>query len=232
MANASEMRALAVEYMISRQRKNSYTQGSRRDYFFGYPDNIPGNQAQAGYSDCSSAVRRAILAASGVDIGANTSAQINNRSKKGTIVHQTDGHLPDESALLPGDCLYFKGNTSHPLDVGHVEMYIGDGKICGHGSGIGPRICSMRDYCASRSSASRRYFMAIRWIGDDESIPDGEGITIAPGKWHVRCGPGTEYVSAGTVSGGDVLQRIDPGDWILVQVNGQARFISPRAARE
>lgn len=232
MANVSDMRALAVEYMISRQKMNSYTQGSRRAYFFGHPDNIPGNKTQAGFSDCSSAVRAAILAASGVDIGSNTNAQINNRNKKGLIVHQTDGYLPDESALLIGDCLYFKGNKSHALDVGHVEMYIGDGKICGHGSGKGPRIRSMRDYCASRNSASRRYFMAIRWIRDEESIPDDKGIIIAPGKWNVRKGPGSEYASAGVVSGGEVLQRVDIGSWIPVNFGGEVRFISPRAVKE
>lgn len=232
MANASEKRALAVEYITSRERKNSYTQGSKRDYFFGYPDNRPGNTSQSGYSDCSSAVRRAILAACEVDIGANTSAQINNRNKKGLVVHQTDGYLPDESALLPGDCLYFKGNKSHPLDVGHVEMYIGNGRVCGHGSGTGPRIRSMKDYCASRSSASRRYFMAIRWIQDEEDIPDEQKITIVKGKWNVRSGPGTDYSSVGTVGGGDVLRKIDTGSWIPVSYNGQARFISPSAVKE
>ena len=168
----TEQRAYAAELMTSRKGKNSYTQGGKRTYFFGYPDNKVGNTAQAGYSDCSSAVRAAIKAATGIDIGGNTSAQINNRKTKGQIIHETDGYYPDESKLLPGDCLYFKGNPSHPLDVGHVEMYIGNGKVCGHGSGTGPKIRDMREYCKSRASASRRYFMAIRWIhGEDTNVP-------------------------------------------------------------
>lgn len=36
---ANEMRTRAVEYMTSRKGKNSYTQGAKRKYFFGYPDN-------------------------------------------------------------------------------------------------------------------------------------------------------------------------------------------------
>lgn len=167
---ATEQRNYAVELMTSRKGKNSYTQGAKRTYFFGYPDNKVGNTTQPGYSDCSAAVRAAIKAATGIDIGGNTSAQINNRNSKGVIIHETDGYYPDESKLLPGDCLYFKGNTSHPLDVGHVEMYIGNGKCCGHGSGTGPKIRDMREYCKSRASASRRYFMTIRWInGSDET---------------------------------------------------------------
>lgn len=173
---ANEMRTRAVEYMTSRKGKNSYTQGAKRKYFFGYPDNQPGNTAQTGFSDCSSAVRKAIQAASGIDIGSNTSAQINNRTKKGKVVDSTNGYFPDESKLKIGDCLYFKGNKSHPLDVGHVEMYIGNGKCCGHGSGTGPKIRKISDYCQSRASKTKRYFMAVRWILDDE--PTKEDATI------------------------------------------------------
>ena len=162
---AQALRELAVSYMRQRAGKNSYTQGAKRVYFFGYPDNVPGDTTQKGYSDCSSAVRAAIMAATDMDIGSNTSAQVNNRGK-GAVVDQTDGYYPDEGRLQPGDCLYFKGNTGHPMDVGHVEMYVGNGQCIGHGSGTGPKPKNMRDYCSSRASASRRYFMAIRWITD------------------------------------------------------------------
>ena len=126
------MRAQAAQLMRSRQKKNSYTQGAKRTYFFGYPDNIVGNTTQAGFSDCSAAVAAAIRAVAGINIGSNTNAQIKNRAN-GTIVDQTDGYYPNENNLLPGDCLYFKGNSGHALDVGHVEMYIGNGKCAGHG---------------------------------------------------------------------------------------------------
>lgn len=179
----SKQRAKAVAYMTSRKKMNSYTQGGKRTYFFGYPDNEPGNTAQKGFSDCSSAVRAAIKAATGIDIGSNTSTQINNRNKKGVVVHTTDGYFPDESVLLPGDCLYFKGNTGHPLDVGHVEMYIGNGQVCGHGSGTGPKIRNMREYCQSRASKTKRYFMAIRWIKDDDSTVQDEPGTLKEGMY-------------------------------------------------
>lgn len=165
--DAGAMRARSAELMKSRARKNSYTQGGNRVYFFGKPDNDPGNTAQKGYSDCSSAVRAAIRAAAGIDIGSNTNAQVRNRGNA-LIVDQTDGYYPDESKLKPGDCLYFKGNTSHTLDVGHVEMYTGDNECYGHGSGTGPTRKNLRDYCKSRATSRRRYFMALRWIFDDE----------------------------------------------------------------
>lgn len=171
---SNEKRTLAVKYMTDRAGKNAYTQGSKRKYFFGYPDNDPANTQQKGFSDCSSAVRCAIQKAAGLDIGSNTSAQINNRAKKGKIVHETTGFYPDESKLKIGDCLYFKGNSKHPLSVGHVEMYIGDGKLCGHGGGTGTQIKSIASYCKSRATSKRRYFMAIRWIQDDS---EDEGYT-------------------------------------------------------
>lgn len=163
---AQEKRAEAVRLMKSRAKKNTYTNGGDRQYFFGKPDNVPGNTTQKGYSDCSSAVRKAIKAAAGIDIGSNTDAQVRNRAK-GVVVDTTTGYYPDESKLLPGDCLYFKGNTSHMLDVGHVEMYTGPNECYGHGSGTGPNKHVLKDYCKGRASSSKRYFMAIRWIVGD-----------------------------------------------------------------
>lgn len=168
--SAQEKRAEAVRLMKSRVKMNTYTNGENRKYFFGKPDNRPGNTTQKGYSDCSSACRKAIMGASGIDIGSNTDAQIRNRAR-GIIVDQTSGYYPDESKLIPGDCLYFKGNRSHAMDVGHVEMYTGKNECYGHGSGVGPNRHNLKSYCKSRASASKRYFMAIRWIVDGEEQP-------------------------------------------------------------
>lgn len=227
------MRNNAVELMLSRKGRNSYTQGAKRGYFFGYPDNVPGSTVQKGYSDCSSAVRAAIRAASGIDIGSNTSAQVANRAKIGMVVHETTGCYPDESRLLPGDCLYFKGNTGHTLDVGHVEMYIGGGKICGHGSGTGPKVRNMKNYCASRSGSKKRYFMAVRWILDgNQSANEADGdscLKIAPGSWNVRTGPGTNYGSAGIVKGGSTIRGLECDGWIPVEYGGRPCFISAKA---
>lgn len=239
MATASELRAKAVQYMKDRTKKNSYTQGSKRTYFFGYPDNKPGNKTQKGHSDCSAAVRAAIKAATGIDIGSNTSAQINNRNTKGVIVDQTSGYYPDESKLLPGDCLYFKGNTSHPLDVGHVEMYTGKNECYGHGSGTGPTKKNLKSYCKSRGNSKKRYFMAIRWIKDDTDKKDQavtvkpeNGVVIADGTYNVRTGPSTSFASTGIVSGGMVLEKVDLDGWTPVLFDGKVCFIGPSAVKK
>lgn len=134
-------------------------------FFFGYPENKPGDTTTPGYSDCSAAVRAAIKAAAGIDIGYNTDNQIRNRGR-GMIVQEPNG-VPDESKLLPGDCLYFGGNPSHIMSVGHVEMYVGNGKLRGHGGGLGPYESDMASYCKRRPC-----FMVIRWILRDDERPD------------------------------------------------------------
>ena len=163
---AQEMRETAVRLMKSRRHKNNYTNGPDRVYFFGKPDNRPGETAQKGFSDCSSAVRAAIRAASGIDIGWNTDAQVRNR-QRGLIVHESRDGLPDEALLRPGDCLYFRGNPLHAMQVGHVEMYTGPNELYGHGGGTGPSAHALDAYCRSRAAGSRAYFMTIRWITDD-----------------------------------------------------------------
>ena len=160
---AKEKRAKAVSLIKSIAGRNTYSQSpSRRERVFDTP----------GYGDCSSTVRLVIAKAGGPkNIGSNTSVQLANHKTRGKVVDETSGIHPDESKLLPGDCLYFKGNTAHTLDVGHVEMYTGKNQCYGHGSGKGPTRKNLRNYCKSRGTAARRYFMAIRWLsGDDGDV--------------------------------------------------------------
>ncbi len=161
---ANETRARAVQLMKSREKKNSYTQGANRIYFFGKP-----KDGDPGYSDCSSAVREVIKRAAGIDIGANTSAQISNRSR-GLIVEMgiSEGRkIPTESKLQPGDCIYYKGTPGNVWGVGHVEMYMGAGRLMGHGSGAGPSVHDLKNYSLNRGTG-REYLCAIRWILDDK----------------------------------------------------------------
>ena len=127
---ADEKRLEAVRLMKSRAGRNEYTNGGKRNQFFGVPEGAD------GFSDCSSAVRACIEQASGIDIGSNTDRQIRNLlAGKGKLIDAGSGGraMPDEALLKPGDCIYFRGNTSHVKDVGHVEMYTGPNECWGHG---------------------------------------------------------------------------------------------------
>jgi GH25 family lysozyme M1 (1,4-beta-N-acetylmuramidase) len=163
---ASEIRAGAVRLIKSIAKRNQYTNGSKREKVFD------------GWGDCSSTVRK-VLQKAGLpfSIGSNTNAQMKNRKTLGLVVDESTNGYPNEANLLPGDCLYFKGNIFHTLSVGHVEMYTGPNECYGHGSGIGPTKKNLREYCRSRNSKSKRYFMAIRWAFDPSERTLSKGMT-------------------------------------------------------
>lgn len=231
---AAEMRAEAVRLMKSRAGCNTYTQGGKRAYFFGHP-----NEGDDGYSDCSSSVRACIKRASGVDPGSNTNAQLRN-AKNGVIVDETDGIYPDESRLLPGDLLYFKGNTAHYKDVGHVEMYTGPNECWGHGSGVGPKKHDLRSYCKKRGTTNKRYFCAIRWIKDDDvpafapadPVREPKYTVVRRGSWHVRERGDVSAKPLGYVRAGEsvyVYGKVDGWYALKVVGSGLKGWVSGRA---
>lgn len=166
----SNTRNNIAKTMASRVKRNSYTQGSRRNYFFGYP-----TEGKDGYSDCSSAVRESVRRVLNFDIGSNTVAQVNN-TKHLEWIEFANGKRYPTVQLEPGDLLYFKGsNTSRPYRVGHVEMVAENtGYLLGHGSGTGPRKISLKSYCDSRYKAGRGLIGVKRVVlpGEHPSTPE------------------------------------------------------------
>ncbi len=176
METAAEKRKQAVKIARSRVRLNRYTQGSLRAYVGGYPE--PGENVK-GFSDCSAFVRWVIRQAAGIDIGGNTSAQVQNRGRGALIEMASTSQLsPTEALLEPGDCVYFKGCPAHALSVGHVEMYLGGGKCIGHGGGIGPTVKALKAYSRSRGKGARKYLCVIRWIPDDAGALGGRLLKL------------------------------------------------------
>lgn len=208
-----EQRREAVRLMKSREKRNEYTNGGNRNLFLGDPE------GENGYSDCSSAVRACIERAAGIDIGRNTNAQIKNLlAGKGELIDAGSGGraIPDESKLKPGDCIYFKGNTRHVKNVGHVEMYTGPNECWGHGSGIGPNKHDLKAYCANRAKKpSTIYLCAVRWIPDDvkEPVPDLNAYqTVTGGEWPIYKELPKELEIIGTVNAGEELRVYDEKD--------------------
>ena len=84
-----------------------------------------------GYTDCSGLLRTAYLKVLGIETGTYTGGTGYSggmRSVGKTIIPNTSGSV-DESKLWLGDLFLMH----HMSGVGHVEMYIGNGKIIGHG---------------------------------------------------------------------------------------------------
>ncbi len=161
---ANEKRELLINKALSREKKNQYSQNVNKRTLI-----------EKGYGDCSGTVWYWYHKLFNINIGANTEAQINSSIGKRVNLSIVDG-VPDESKLKKGDLLYFRGSdNSRTEGVGHVEMYIGNGKIFGHGSGKGGTVKGLRTYCQQRQYTSstaklknKGLICVIRFIPDDE----------------------------------------------------------------
>ena len=214
--NAKQKREKVKNYVLSREGENSYTQSEKR------------TQVDEGFSDCSSLQQRAYQEV-GIEIGSYTGAQI----VKGEWV-QLGGELPDEAKMQIGDELFFATNydNGRPYNVGHIEMYVGNGQISGHGSGIGPTRKNMIDYCKSRNSSGKKFIGVKRYIKNDGSETFVNKIEIDEkpmfiGKCtgddvNVRNGPATSYSTIDSwpklYKGNkvEVLEQI--GSWFKVRI--------------
>ena len=160
-----EKRDLLVQKTLTRLKKNVYSQDINKR-----------TKIESGYGDCSGTVWYWYNKLFNINIGGNTEAQINSKNGERVNLSINNG-IPDESKMKKGDLLYFRGSdNSRTEGVGHVEMYIGNGQIFGHGSGVGGTIKNMKDYCISRyktSSTSKLKNKGLicvkRFLKDDKS---------------------------------------------------------------
>ena len=187
---ANEKRELLVKKALTREKKNQYSQNLDRR-----------TMIEEGYGDCSGTVWYWYYTLFDMNIGANTEQQL--KSKLGERVNLTiTNGIPDESKMRKGDLLLFRGtDDSRTEGVGHVEMYIGNGKIFGHGSGLGGTVKNMSEYCLLRQKQTsiaklrnKGLICVKRFIPDDEITELTEindivwelshrGIVIDPGLW-------------------------------------------------
>lgn len=114
-----------------------------------------------GYSDCSSFAQWAYKNAINVDPGSNTGAIIDSP----LLTTVDEGSTPDVNKLEAGDLLLFKSKdpNGRTKNVGHVEIYDGNGNVIGHGSGVGPTKKSLESYLNTRNKMGAPYIEARRY---------------------------------------------------------------------
>lgn len=135
-ADVTDAQAKLVAFMTSRIDRYAYSQGASRL-----------NPEANMYTDCSGLVYFAYKEVIGINIGTYTGNQYN----QGDLVTQGNGPGAniDQSLLQPGDLIFW--NWSGGRNVDHVEMFIGNDQICGHGGpDPGPDIQTLSEY-GSRS---------------------------------------------------------------------------------
>ena len=153
LTKEEQAREAVVGWLLCIVGQNQYSMGSDRT--------LVGNGVDGhGVGDCSATQAWAYKQGTGLDIGGYTGAQISNSN--GEIVKtfpMNSGACPSESDLLPGDLLFF--GSGEAGGNSHVEMYVGNNTLIGHGSGTGPQVKVMTDY-APNSHGGCTY--VIRYI--------------------------------------------------------------------
>lgn len=129
-------------------------------------------QVGQGYSDCSSFAQWAYKNAIGVDPGGNTGAIIDSP----LLTTVDEGSTPNTDNLEAGDLMLFRSKDANgrTKNVGHVEIYDGDGNVIGHGSGMGPTKKSLQSYLNTRNSMGAPYIETRRYseiasLGDNSA---------------------------------------------------------------
>ena len=160
---AADAREALVNWMLCLVGRNTYTNEPIRERVM---EGVDGH----GFGDCSSTCCKVYETALGMIIGTYTGDMIGN----GTVVDGPNGQMgtyPDESKMLPGDLVFYYSSGASGKD-GHVEMYIGNGTLCGHGGGSapGPRIHGMKEYQDGRiSSGHGTWIQVVRYVKDGET---------------------------------------------------------------
>ena len=118
----TEATAAIVAWMIEHEGQFAYSQGAGRL-----------DPVSSGYTDCSALCWYVYHTLTGVDVGTWTGAMVG----KGTLIAEGDGRTYPEGMREADLILFAWDNYNAAFD--HVEMYIGNGKLCGHGGpGAGP----------------------------------------------------------------------------------------------
>lgn len=153
-----------VELVLSRVGKNTYTQtaGLREQVF-------------SGYSDCSSLMWKCFEKGAGIYIGSWTGEQITNGTQ---IYNNTSSSNSLPSNIMRGDLVFFEGSPGgHGSgSSNHVEMYIGNGQFCGHGSGVGPTIKTASTYIAQAPQYGNYFSEVRRYL--DPAPPPTTGVKL------------------------------------------------------
>lgn len=165
-STAADAREALVNWMMTIVERNTYTQSGDRSRVM---EGVDGH----GYGDCSSTCCKIYETALGMTIGSYTGDMIPN----GTVVdgpNTSMGTYPDESKLLPGDLVFFYSHGSSGQE-GHVEMYIGNGMLCGHGGSNdpGPRIHDIKTYTDGRVSSGYG-----TWVQVNRYVQDGQTYNV------------------------------------------------------
>lgn len=112
-----------------------------------------------GQTDCSGLTYYVYKTVANTNIGTWTGTHDNGQQQYGTLIQTgVHGEAPNEANLVVGDLIFFNWDSTNTV-MDHVDMYIGNNQVCGHGGpDMGPNIKTMNTRCqAAYNWAVRRY---------------------------------------------------------------------------
>lgn len=141
-----------------------------------------------GETDCSGLGRWMFLQLFGIEIGKNTAGQ----QATGVQVFGSDCETVAQaiSLLQPGDQVFYDWDGVNVPAMDHVDTYIGEGMVCGHGGGpdgttMGPTIYTLQSqWDAAHTIWARRYITPdTKIIGEEEDDMAVTAEEIAEAVW-------------------------------------------------
>lgn len=129
-ATGTEATSQIVQWMLDHVGAFAYSQGAGRL-----------DPIASGYTDCSALCWYVYHIITGVDVGTWTGAM----TGKGTVIAEGDGRSYP-TGWREADLILFQWDDAN-ASFDHVEMYIGNDQLCGHGGpGAGPTVKDAEEY--------------------------------------------------------------------------------------
>lgn len=148
-----------ISLIESRKGKNQYTQNLElRQKVF------------EGWSDCSSLMWKCFERGTSMEIGTYTDAQWGNGEliyRNTQNIHAVPVSVQQASGMKRGDLLFWSASAGSDRVCSHVEMFLGNNRCIGHGSGIGPTEKTLSTY-----NHPNRFLGVRRYIKNDELIKE------------------------------------------------------------
>ena len=123
-------------------------------------------------------------------------------------------------------------------------MYQGDGKIIGHGSGIGPTVKSLRTYSKSRYTLGKGWICVLRvipaveedeiYIAPAPPLPLKKLVRVTGNIVNVRKGPGIKYGLLSIAKRGRNFETngLTKDGWVGIVYAGEPAWITTKYTEE
>ena len=168
-----------------------------------------------------------------------TGADVNTRARyiySGWCSVKGSGAIPAQHRMPGAAVFIYSASAGEITHIGYLVEPVEAGKPAGdwyvieaRGVMYGVVRTKLSERGWNRWGLMDKYFDYAAEAIEPTEEPRGPELTIAPGAWNVRSGPGAQYASRGVVKGGAKLSAVELDGWRPVLYGGEVGFVSPKA---